>query len=109
MLSQGIYTLFYMYQVWGESELHFERVELKVPMRYSGRDSSCQVGVEGWSSDMLLSHQYTMGGSSKGAARSHRERLPGGTSQTVALGSPASKPHTGLLKMPIPQAEPQAH
>lgn len=39
MLSQGIYTLFYRSQVWGESELHFEPVEFKVPMRYSGRDS----------------------------------------------------------------------
>lgn len=40
-----------------------------------------------------------------GAGRSHRERLyiHGGVSQSVVLGSPASKPHRGFLKMQIPR------
>ena len=42
-----------------------------------------------------------------GAGRSHRERLyiHGGVSQSVVLGTPASKPHRGFLKMQIPQGE----
>lgn len=37
--KQGICTLFYMHQVWGENEFSFEPVEFKVPMRYSDRDA----------------------------------------------------------------------
>lgn len=37
--GQGICTLFYMHQMWGENAFSFEPVEFKVPMRYSDRDA----------------------------------------------------------------------